>query len=426
MKLWDKIFLAEKSSLGLSFFRPFVALTVGLHVLPSFFHLQDNYLSTAFKTFNYNFFTPGVVDLVQKSPDGLVYFFVVFFCVFWFFFLIGLFSQVSCILLTIGCYYFYALNYFHIGTLSWDILLVVLFLMCATPYHGDYFSIDALRQGDIFIYKRKRPFFLQRLLQIQIASTYFYTALYKITGSGNWLSGNPIYYLLHYPSEGVTKQFIFREFFATQPLLCYFIGVAIIIVELAISFLLFVPRVRLWAIIAGFLFHIMLIVTLHVPTIFFFLFPPQLLLFINPDHLESWIEARRQDNKRKGQFKIIYDGHCGFCVKSIEKLFIMDLFGFLQKIDYQECADVKEIHPQLTKELCHSQLQCVTPNGELYGGFFAFRRLAFKIPMLYPLIVLLYFPGTRYFGPLVYGWIAKNRYLFHASKTCQHNECFVK
>ncbi len=108
------------------------------------------------------------------------------------------------------CYYFYALNSFHIGTLSWDILLVTLVLMCVTPYHGDYFSVDALRRGDIDAWRHPRPFFIQRLLQLQIASTFFFTGLYKITGEGNWITGNPIYYLMNYPVAGGDQEFSFK------------------------------------------------------------------------------------------------------------------------------------------------------------------------------------------------------------------------
>ena len=106
-----------------------------------------------------NFFPVSFIEWVQKSPDGLVIFFVWAFIITWFCFLIGLFSQISCILMTACCYYFYALNDFHIGTLSWDILLVTLFLMCVTPYHGDYFSVDALRRGDIDAWRRPSAFF---------------------------------------------------------------------------------------------------------------------------------------------------------------------------------------------------------------------------------------------------------------------------
>ena len=189
--------------------------------------------------------------------------------------------------MTCVCYYFYALNAFHIGTLSWDIFLVTLFLMCVTGYHGDYYSVDAWLRKKRGIQAPTRPFFIQRLLQMQIAQTYFYTVLYKITADGNWLRDNPMYYLYNYPPEGVTKQFLFRSFLAVRPSLCYFLGIAVVIVELSMPFLLFVRRTRILGIILGCFFHIMLVVTLHVPTIFFFQFIPQLLLFLDPEKIEG-------------------------------------------------------------------------------------------------------------------------------------------
>ncbi len=423
-KIWNRLFLDERPSLGLSFFRIFAAITVGFHVIPSFFHLEDNYLSTAFKEVNFNFFTPEVIDLIQKSPDLAVTIFVAIFLVAWFFFLIGLFSQLSCIVMTAACYYFYALNCFHIGTLSWDILLVTLFLMCLTGYHGDYFSVDCLRRGEINAYQRMRPFFIQRLLQMQIASTYFYTALYKVTGTGNWLTGNPIYYLMNYPPEGVTKQFVFREYFAVHPAVCYWIGVAILMMEFALPFLLFIRRTRIAAIVIGFLFHIALVTTLHVPTIFFFLFPPQLLLFIDPHDLIVWIEKEREQNRQKGQAQVIFDGNCQFCLGSIQKLLMMDILGCLRPVNFHEVEDLKSLHPTLTREACHSRLHLKTSEGELYEGFFVFRRLCWKLPMLYIFIVIFYFPGSSILGPLVYRWVAKNRYLFHRHQKCRSNACF--
>lgn len=258
-KVWHRLFLEERPSIGLSFFRMAVALTTGLHVIPSFFHLEDTFFITAFKTCNYSFFPVAVVDLIQKSPDWLVLYFVMVFCLSCFFLLIGFFSQASCIVMTFTCYYFYALNAFAFGTLSWDILLVTLFLMCLMPYHGDYFSVDCLMQEDIESYKTKRPFFLQRLLQIQVASTFFYTALYKITAQGDWLTGNPLYHLMNYPPAGVTKLFLLKDFLANQPQICYLIGVFIVITELSMPYLLFNPKTRRSGIYLGFIFHIALL-----------------------------------------------------------------------------------------------------------------------------------------------------------------------
>ena len=274
----------------LSFFRMAVAFTTACHVIPSLIHLDENYFSTAFKTLNSSFFTVEVLRFVQESPQWLILSFVWLFYISVFFFFIGLFSQLSCILMTASCYFFYALNSFHVGTLSWDILLVTLFLMCVTPYHGDYFSVDCLWKGDEEAYKRKRPYFLQRLLQMQIGFTYFYTALVKITAEGNWIYDNPIYYIMNYPPEGTTKTFILRDFLRVSPDLCYAIGIFVVIIEFLMIFLLFNRSTRISAIYLGFIFHVVLVLTLDVPAIFFFLFPPQLLLFINPETIVEWIE----------------------------------------------------------------------------------------------------------------------------------------
>ena len=423
-KIWNILFLEERPSIGLSFFRIFVALTTGFHVIPSFFHLDDNYFSTAFKTLNDMFFTSQALALVGQSSDAMVVFFVWFFVMSWLCFLIGLYSQVSCIVMTLCCYYFYALNCFHIGTLSWDILLVTLFLMCMTPYHGDYFSVDALRKRDPLAYQRTRPFFLQRLLQLQIASTFFYTALYKISNHGNWLVGNPIYYLMNYPPQGVTKNFLIKEWMAAQPIFCYWVGIFIVMTELALPFLLFNPKTRRSAILMGFLFHIVLLLTLDVPAIFFFLFPAQLLLFIHPQRITDWINRKRALNALSPRFKVIYDGHCQFCLRSIEQLKVMDLFSRCEYVDYQIVANLQSLHPSLNQQVAASQMHLITPNGKIYGGFFAFRQMGWFMPMLFPLLILMYLPFVDWIGPCVYKFIAQNRYLLHFNHKCKDNRCF--
>jgi predicted DCC family thiol-disulfide oxidoreductase YuxK len=407
-KIWNILFLEERPSIGLAFFRPFVALTVGLHVFPSFFHLDDNYLSTAFKTFNSDFFPQSFINWVEQSPDILVIFFVWAFVITWFCFLIGLFSQISCILMTACCYYFYALNAFHIGTLSWDIVLVTLFLMCVTPYHGDYFSMDALRRGDVDAWCVQRPFFIQKLLQLQTASTFFFTGLYKITGEGNWIASNPIYYLMNYPSEGVTKHFLLKEWMAVHPHFCHVTGLMIVATEISMPFLLFIPKTRRAAIILGLCWHILLVLTLDVPAIFLFLFPAQMMLFIHPQKITAWIEAHRRINAQSPRSKVIYDGECGFCRSSIRILQVMDLWGKLEYVP----------GPKGMREM---RLDC--PDGKSYGGFFAFRKLTWLLPMLYVMIPLVYFPGAGLLGPFAYRWVARNRYLFPVFHTCTNGAC---
>lgn len=406
------MFLDERSSIGLSFFRMACAFTVISHVVPSFFHMGDNYLSTGYKEYNTSFFPVYFIEWIMGSPDWVVYLFVWIFCVFSFFFFVGFLSQLSAVLTTIASYYFYALNSFHVGTLSWDILLVTLFLMCLVPYHGDYFSVDCLlKEGRG--YKKKRPYFIQRLLQFQIGFTFFYTALWKMYPQGNWLNQNPVFYLMHKPPAGVTKWFLLRDFLKTQPELCYWIGIAIIVSELIIMFLLFWPRSRVSALYMGVFFHIVLILTLDVPATFFFLFPAQLLLFINPERILSWIDEKQQFNKSAQQRpRILYDGQCGFCRRSIKGIQTMDMFEKYVYLNFRQFDDPTQVHPGLTKDACERQIILVDTLNNLHGGFFVFRKLCVSMPMMYPLFCVFYFPGTEIIGPIVYQWVARNRFRF--------------
>lgn len=409
--LWNKLFLEERPSISLSLFRIVMAVTVGSYVIPTFCPLEDTYLSTALKTYNLSFFPVWFVEWVQLSPDWLVYMMVFAFCAAWFLFLIGLFSQISCILVLLGCYYFYALNDFAVGTLTWDILLVTLFLMCVTGYHGDYFSVDALRRGKPEAYQRRRPFFIQRLLQIEIAFIYFFTGLHKITGEGNWITGNPIHYLMNLPPEGVTKTFLIKDFMAAHPALCYWAGILIIVIELLMPFLLFNRRTRVSGIYLGIVFHITLILTLDVPAIFFFLFPGMLFLFINPEHVLRWIEAKRAFNRRAPRHTLVFDGDCGFCRRSVRHLQIMDLYGTTDMVAYQDVKNLSGLHADLDEEKAKQRVYLIEPDGEMHGGFFAFRRFCFLMPMMYPLVVIFFFPGSGIIGPWVYRWIAGHRSL---------------
>ena len=421
--LWHRAFLDKRPSLSLGLFRLAVAWTVGCHMIPSFFHMEDNYLSTAFKTKNFSFFPISVLRLVESSPDGVVWAFVWLFYASLAAFALGLYSQISCILMTLSCYYFYALNNYHIGTLSFDILLVTLFLMCVTNYHGDFLSLDSLRRGKDGSYKRLRPFFLQRLLQLQLAWMFWFTALNKIPAGGNWWTDNPYYYLMRYPPMGVVRDFPLRTFLGQYPSLCYGLGVACLIFELAVPCLWFIPRARPLGITLGILFQLMLWGTLHVPTIFLFLFPPMMLLFIRPEALVRWIEQRQATVAARGRAILLYDGQCGFCLESVKRLRVLEVFKWVDPLDFHAQPDLSKLNPWLTPERCRSEMVLVEPNGKLSGGFDAFRRMSWHLPMVWPLVPSLYLPGVKWIGRATYRWIATHRDLLHRTPLCATNQC---
>ena len=422
---WEAAFLEERPSVSLSLFRLAVAATVGLHVIPTLLQMKDNYLGTAFREYNPVFFPIPLLAWVDQRSDAFVWAAAAVFLAGWLGFLIGLATPLSGAVMTAACYFFYARNSLHIGTLSWDILLVTVFLMLVTPYPGDSFSVDSLLRGDPDPYLKRRPFFLQRLLQLQIASTYFYTGLNKIAAGGNWLTDNPYYYLMNDPPEGVIKDFIGRSLLAAHPTLCYGIGLGVVAIELTLWVWLFSRRTRPYAIAVAIGFHFLLLFTMHVPTIFFFLFPPQLLLFISPENLTDFLKRRRAAWKQDGRDKVIYDGGCGFCRASLARLSALDPTGRLEPVDSTD-LDPASLDRRLTAEAARARLQLLERDGRLSGGFEALQRLSVRLPLLWPLAPLLNLPGADHIGGPAYDWVARNRYVLsglHRTAACRGNAC---
>jgi len=409
-KLWHRLFLEERPSIALSAFRIAVAFTVWSVVFPSLVHLKELYFPGAFKEYNPSFFPVWFLELVSKSPEGLIVAFAVLFHVSVFLFLIGFLSQLSCILMTASCYYFYALNSYHVSTLTWDILMVTLFMMCVTGYHGDYFSVDALLRNGERPFERRRPYFVQRLLQMQLAFTLFYTALYKTTAEGNWLSDNPLFYVVNYPPTGVTKTFLAKDFIRTMPEFVYWSGIAIVIVEYLMPVLLWWRKTRTSAIFLGIFFQTLLMLTLDVPATFFFLFIPMFLLFINPEEALDWINKRRERNASGNRPALLYDGSCGFCKGCVGILKKMDLFASLDYRDFYEYIDRHKVLPAgLTQDDVLRRMYLIEDDNERYGGYTVFRRIAWAMPMMWPLIPVIFFPGMGIVGPVLYDAVAKNR-----------------
>lgn len=421
---WYEAFLASRPSVSLGPFRLAVAFTVGAHMIPSFFHMADNYLPMAFKTKNVSFFPIWTLMFVERSPVWVIWAFVWLFFVSLATFTLGLGTQVSCLLMTLSCYYFYALNNCHIGTLSFDILLVTLCLMCVSPYPGDALSLDSLRRGKDPL-RIRRPFFVQRLLQLQLAWTFWYTALSKVTAGGNWITGNPYYCLMRYPASGVVRDFVGRAWLAQHPGACYVLGLSLLTFEFVLPFCWFFKRTRTAAIALGILFQFMLWGTLHVPTIFLFLFPPLMLLFIEPEAIVQWVERRQEATAAQGRAVLFYDGRCGLCLESVKRLRVLDLFGWVDPLDFHLQPDLARLHPALTPERCRSEMILLEPNGTLSGGYHAFARLTTRLPLLMGLAPVAHLPGAAWMGTRVYRWIAAHRYLLHRNPVCESNRCAV-
>ena len=103
----------------------------------------------------------------------------------------------------------------------------------------------------------------------------------------------------------------------------------------------------------------------------------------------------------------IYDGECGLC---------RGVAGWLrrhdrrQRLRFEPIADVVDVGGQrLHRAVLETEMHVVARSGRVYRGFRSWRRIAREVPILWPLLPLLWLPGAGLVGDRAYRWVAGHR-----------------
>jgi predicted DCC family thiol-disulfide oxidoreductase YuxK len=108
---------------------------------------------------------------------------------------------------------------------------------------------------------------------------------------------------------------------------------------------------------------------------------------------------------------VIYDGRCGFCIRALNVVRALDALAKLSFYDAHR-KETFERFPVLSWADVDDAMYAIAEGEQPYRGFFAFRRLVWTSPLTWALLPLFYFPGASIVGPIVYGWVARNRSRF--------------
>jgi predicted DCC family thiol-disulfide oxidoreductase YuxK len=121
---------------------------------------------------------------------------------------------------------------------------------------------------------------------------------------------------------------------------------------------------------------------------------------------------------------VLYDGQCLLCLKAVGILRRLDWLKRLRYADVREPAGVPEQGRALRPERLLEEMHLLTPGGgRVYHGFAAFRWIAWRLPLLWPVAPFLYIPGVPWLGQRLYLWVARNR--FHLVP-CHGGICTLK
>ena len=306
----------------------------------------------------------------------------------------------------------------YIGKLSYDyrnqvlpygadlVLSCLLLIFCLAPV-GRAMSLDRVRavraakRGDLTatVPRFSSPWAgaCIRLMQIQMAVIFFYTGVSKIKWDA-WRNGDALWLVL---SSSDYYNRIYVDILAHH----YWIGIvgtyATIFIELAYPFLIWQRRTRPYLLVAAIFLHLQF--ALFLSLIYFsFVMIMGHMSFLYPD----WLHRLGAWWKRKtGDMEMIYDGQCGFCVRSMAWLLAFDGLGQIKIRDFR-----RDPSPLVGDAQLEQALYIVLPDGRALPGFDAYRHVVLRVPGLWWLVPLFYVPVvSRLFGRPTYRWIAANR-----------------
>lgn len=107
---------------------------------------------------------------------------------------------------------------------------------------------------------------------------------------------------------------------------------------------------------------------------------------------------------------VIYDGDCNFCKSQVGTLRRLDRRG--DRLTFISLHDerVRQRYPDLTHEQLMDQMYVVDTDGNRHGGSDAVKYLSRRLPILWPAMPILHFPGTARLWRWGYQQVAKRRY----------------
>jgi predicted DCC family thiol-disulfide oxidoreductase YuxK len=287
-----------------------------------------------------------------------------------------------------------------------QILCSLLVILCLAPI-GRALSLDRVREVRAAKHKALGvvpPSYSSawagaciRLLQIQMATLFFYSAVKRLRGD-DWWNGDAAW--LVFSNVDYYNRFLL-DFFASHYWLVNVATYGTLLIEIAFPFLIWQRATRPYLLAAAVFLHIQIGVFMGMPYFSFVMIMGH-MSFVRPEWLARLGEAWKQ---KAGDMEMIYDGNCGFCKRSMAWFLAFDGLRQIRIRDFRTNPS-----PVVRSELVEKALYLVLPDGRAFPGFEAYRHAVLRVPGSWWMVPLFYIPVlSRLFGHPAYNWVAANR-----------------
>jgi predicted DCC family thiol-disulfide oxidoreductase YuxK len=286
------------------------------------------------------------------------------------------------------------------------ILGSLLLILCFAPI-GRAISLDRLRlvraakRADLaaVVPQFRSPWAnaCTRLMQIQMAVLFFYSGVEKVRGD-DWWNGDAIWMV--FAANDMYNGFLL-DVFARHYWLVNVATYLTLLIELAYPFLIWQRATRPYLLAAAVFLHAQFATFMGMPYFSFVMIMGH-MSFVRPE----WLSELGQWWKRKiGAMEMIYDGRCGFCVRSMAWFLSFDGLAQISVRDFRT-----DPSPVVSDAAVEKALYLVLPDGRALPGFEAYRYVVLRVPGLWWQVPLFYIPVlSRLLGHPIYNWVASNR-----------------
>jgi len=286
------------------------------------------------------------------------------------------------------------------------ILAALLVILCVAPI-GRALSLDRVRA----VREAKRDNFNAapapytsvwagaciRLMQIQMATLFFFSAVSKIRGD-DWWNGDAMWVV--FGTYDFYNRFLL-SLFASHYWLVNVATYGTLLVEIAFPFLIWQRATRPYLLAAAVLLHVQIGIFMGMPYFSFVMIMGH-MSFLRPEWLARLAAAWKHNI---GDLEMLYDGDCGFCKRSMAWFMAFDGLRQIRARDFR-----RDPSPVVASELVEKALYLVLPDGRALPGFEAYRYVVPRVPGLWWMIPFFYVPVlSRLFGHPIYNWVAANR-----------------
>lgn len=169
--------------------------------------------------------------------------------------------------------------------------------------------------------------------------------------------------------------------------------------ELSFFFLIWNRHTRILAAVMGLSFHSMTNLTLRIG------FYWAMMLYVSFVDWE-WLAGRVL--RRRETLIFAFDGGCGLCRKTVAALASNTIPGGVTYTSAQELDAAGGVPPGMMLSQLLTDIRLIG-RDRTYSGFDAYRRLAWRVPLSWPALPLLYLPPVVEVGKRVYRRVADHR-----------------